>query len=61
MTLHERRSNQLDQIEHTLVVRYEDLRADPEHELARVVTFIEGKAEPEEIKAVVWPLPPSSR
>lgn len=45
--------DQLDQIEQLLIVRYEDLRATPEKELARLFTFIEGKADQAEIEAAV--------
>jgi hypothetical protein len=44
---------QIEQVEQALVVRYEDLRRRPEHELARIFTFIEGRADPDEIKAAV--------
>ncbi len=44
---------QLGQVGQLLVVRYEDLRAAPERELGRIFTFIEGRAEPEEIAAAV--------
>jgi|GEM_PF-1265861 len=44
---------QIEQIDQGLVVRYEDLRNRPEKELARILTFIEGRADPEEIKAAV--------
>lgn len=44
---------QLDQIEECLIVRYEDLRAHTEEELARILTFIEGCADHEEISEAV--------
>ena len=44
---------QIARVEQALVVRYEDLRRRPEHELARIFTFIEGQADPDEIKAAV--------
>ncbi|MEO1019473.1 MAG: sulfotransferase domain-containing protein, partial [Pseudomonadota bacterium] len=40
-------------LEHSMIVRYEDLRTCPEHELARVIAFIEGQAEPDEIAKAV--------
>jgi hypothetical protein len=45
--------DQITQLEQALVVRYEDLSARPEHELARVFSFIEGWANDEEIKTAV--------
>ena len=45
--------DQLDQIDQLLIVRYEDLRTTPERELARLFTFIEGKADAAEIAAAV--------
>jgi hypothetical protein len=45
--------DQLDQIRQLLVVRYEDLRVAPDQELARIFTFIEGQADPDEIAAAV--------
>ena len=44
---------QIERIDQALVVRYEDLRRRPEAELARILTFIEGQADPDEIKAAV--------
>jgi hypothetical protein len=44
---------QIERVDQALVVRYEDLRRRPEHELARVFTFIEGQADPDEIQAAV--------
>ena len=49
----QRWQEQLDQIEQCLVVRYEDLRADAEQELARIFAFIEGRADPDEISRAV--------
>ena len=45
--------DQRGQIEACLVVRYEDLRARPESELARIFDFIEGSANDEEIADAV--------
>jgi hypothetical protein len=44
---------QMGEVDALLVVRYEDLRANPERELARIFTFVEGKADLDEIKAAV--------
>ena len=49
----ERWHAQCRQLERLLIVRYEDLRAAPERELARLVTFLEGRADPAEIAAAV--------
>ena len=44
---------QIADLEHSVVVRYEDLRRHPERELARIVSLIEGSVEPGEIEAAV--------
>jgi hypothetical protein len=45
--------DQLDRLDQVLVVRYEDLRTQAVRELTRVMTFIDGKADPEDIEAAV--------
>jgi len=50
----QRWEQQLQTLEKALVVRYEDLRADPETELTRIMTFIDGRPpESDEIRAAV--------
>lgn len=45
---------QLKALDHTLLVRYEDLRADPEGELSQVMNFIDGQPpKSDEIQAAV--------
>lgn len=47
-------AQQLPELEQALIVRYEDLRAAPEQELTRIMTFIDGRAPaPDEIRAAV--------
>lgn len=49
----QRWQRQLSQIEDCLVIRYEDLRERPEYELSRLFDFIDGGADPVEIKRAV--------
>jgi hypothetical protein len=45
--------DQLGRLDQVLVVRYEDLRTQAARELARVMTFIDGAADPDDIEAAV--------
>lgn len=45
--------DQLDRLERVLVVRYEDLRTQPVRELGRVMSFVDGEADPDDIEAAV--------
>ncbi len=49
----QRWERQISQLENCLVLRYEDLRVQPESELARVFTFMEGRADPSEMAEAV--------
>jgi hypothetical protein len=44
---------ELDNFDHILVVRYEDLRSDPETQLSRLMSFLGEDARPEVIKDAV--------
>lgn len=53
LTFLQRWQGQLDAMDAALVIRYEDLHAQPAVELARLLSFIEGAADPAEIEAAV--------
>ena len=46
-------SDALETVEEVLVVRYEDMRAEPEKEFGRIIDFVDGPADPEHVKGAV--------